>query len=487
MKRTDFAETSTSAPPWLPCCLALLFAFVGCSEEANVLRNFNRLENEALKYGTVSVGAARVTPYDDPNLEESRDHLKDALWHMRTKWLKEPNTAPQGYWASYAGSYFEVMLSFAKALEKSKQKDPSTYFAGLSKAYEDMMKKQPPRPREIELIGYYMAAQKFVESELEELNLGTPTNSDFRRLVVSLDLTAWVRGKTKAAAALVYIDLYPYNADDWCDKAAKILKHWRDELKDINTCEKAERRRYYEDIWRGVTKKELGAGFVSFDPLPMKMPPDSEINEEDPRDFVGFCHRWLARKRLLPRIIQVERMGQGEYLILGEGSYSGTEFQVGGAHPAGFSGNLRAGTARKTEGRTAKVLPLSLAFVAGERRAGWLFMPGKTTEGKMSPTERRLRMVVDVPAEMSILTIHVHKLFLDRDLDILPGATFEDQMANLQQTRRILIYTNKPCESCQARESPRWFPNECRLIKTRVRNLLHQGWSEEIVVDIPTK
>ena len=94
-------------------------------------------------------------------------------------------------------------------------------------------------------------------------------------------------------------------------------------------------------------------------------------------------------------------------------------------------------------------------------------------------------MVVDVPKEMSKLTIHVHKLFLDNDLDILPGATFKEQMANLRQTRRTLIDTNKFSESSQARESPRWFPRQYRLIKSRIRNLLYLGWSEEIVVDIP--
>jgi hypothetical protein len=394
---------------------------------------------------------------------------------MRTKWLKDPNTAPQGYWADFASKYLAIIINSTKQL--ADPNDGSTYFRDLATVFNEIMKKKPPQPSEIELIGYYMGAQKFVESELEELKLGKPADSDFRRLVVSLDLTAWVRGKTKAA--LVYIDLYPCSADRWCAEAKKIL-------------ENRERKVYpdeelYREKWKELMTKELGDGFRSFKASTTKAPEELEITETDKDDLVGFCHRWLARKELFPRIIQVERMGQGEYLILGEGTYSGTEFQVGGSDLASASGTLKAGTSRKTEGLTAKVRPLSLAFVAGERRAGWLFMPGKTTEGRMRPTERRLRMVVDVPKQMSKLTIHVHKLFLDSDLDILPGATFKEQMENLRQTRHTLIATNKFPESSQARESPRWFPRQHRLIKTRIRNLLYQGWSEEIFVDIPAE
>jgi len=488
MKTTNFADRNTSARLWVLYCLALLFAFVGCSEEAEVLRNFSRLENEALKYGTVSVGAARVTEYDTCELRKSRQRLRDALCRMRCKWLKDPKTAPQGYWADFASKYLAIIINLTKPKEESKLADPndlSTYFKDLATAFHKMMKDQPPQPSEIDLIGYYMAAQKFVESELEELKLGNPADPNFRRVVVSLDLTAWVRGKTKAA--LVYIDLYPYNADRWCDDAARILDCRWNELKCNKKNKKPKGRKYYEYRWNKLTKENLQYAFKSLDQSKMQMPPDSEIKEVAPNDWVGFCHRLLNKKGLFPCIIQVERMGQGEYLILGEGTYSGTEFQLGGAHPAGVSGTLKVGTAKKTEGLTAKVRPLSLAFVAGERRAGWLFMPGKTTEGRMPPTERRLRMVVDVPKEISKLTIHVHKLFLDSDLGILPGATFKDQMANLRQTRRTLIDTNKFSESSQAGESPHWFPRQYRLIKTRIRNLLYQGWSEEINVDIPEK
>jgi len=69
MKTTNFAGSNTPAGVWVLYCLAFsfCFAFAGCS----VLQTFSGLEKEALKYGTVSVGAVRVTDYNDP-------HLKDA-------------------------------------------------------------------------------------------------------------------------------------------------------------------------------------------------------------------------------------------------------------------------------------------------------------------------------------------------------------------------------------------------------------------------
>ncbi|MHC4807573.1 MAG: hypothetical protein ACYTBX_15125 [Planctomycetota bacterium] len=476
MKTTNFADRNISASLRVLYCLALAccFTFAGCRNQ--FLHTFSRLEEEALKYGTVSAGAARVTEYDCNDL--SRKRLRDALCRMRCKWLKNPDDKPKGYWTDYASTYLSLMLGFKMSQEKSKQadsgsapppalQDPSTYFEGLSNLFKTMMDSQPPRAREIELIGFYMAAQKFVESELEELNLGTTADPKFRRVVVSLDLTAWVRGK--ARALLVYIDLYPHEADSWCQEGAKVLKTFS---KKDNLIEMSE----YEAEWRETLKKLRGFSYQCIKDLcPPTIPKGGLV------DCVALCHRWLEKNKLRPRIIQVERMSQGEYLILGEGSYSGTEFQVGGAHPAGVSGSLKAGTARKTEGLMAKVRPLSLAFVAGERRAGWLFMPGKITEGRMPPTERRLRMVVDIPKDLVKLGIHVHKLFLDADLRILPGATFAKQVDNLDRTRQILTEGDKSYK--KYKEEPRHY----RLIKTRMRNLLHQGWSEETVVDIPPK
>lgn len=316
-----------------------------------------------------------------------------------------------------------------------------------------------------------MAAQKFVESELEELSLSESTDQDYRRLVVSLDLTAWVRGEAKAA--LVYLDLYPYQADSWCHQAAKILKKISKKAKCQKRCIKGSE---YKKEWVDILEKELGA-FAAGSIKNLEPPLIPKTGLIDP---VASCHRWLDENNLRPRIIQIERMGQSEYLILGEGSFSGSEFQVGGAHPSGISGSFKTETTGMSQELTAKIRPLSLAFVAGERRAGWLFMPGKTTQGKMAPIERRLRMVVDVPKDMLKLGIHVHKLFLDDKLGVLSNASFAKQIENLDHTRQALTDSDAYYEKYKATELRHY-----RLIKTRMRNLLHQGWSEETVVGIP--
>ena len=99
----------------------------------------------------------------------------------------------------------------------------------------------------------------------------------------------------------------------------------------------------------------------------------------------------------------------------------------------------------------------------------------------MPPTERRLRMVVDIPDKMSKLAIHVHKLFLGPNLRILPGASLERQMNNLNRARQTLTDGDDLYEEYKKQ------PKHYRLIKTRMRNLLYQGWAEEINVDIPKK
>jgi hypothetical protein len=445
MNTINFADRNTST--WLRVLyclvLAISFAFSGCANK--VLKDFSRLETKALKYGTVSVGAVRVTDYNNEHLRKSRTKLQEALESIR----KELGHG----------------LNLSIAAEDSNQ---PTH-------------KRVPWPSEIELVGLRMAALKFVESELENLKLNciSEIEHDFRRVVISLDCSAWVRGK--AGAALVYIDLYPYNADRWCHEAAGIMSKRWDELKGNQKNKKPKRRKYYECRWNEITKKRLKNAFKSLDQSKMQMPPDSEIKEEGPRDWVAFCHSWLKRNNLFPHIVHVERMGKTEYLILTEGDYSSSRFGISGTYPGLPTPELGFESREEAKLKTAKIRPLSLAFVAGNRRAGWLFMPTKTREGRMPPTERRLRMVVDIPDKMSKLAIHVHKLFLGPDLRILPGASLERQMNNLNRARQTLTDGDDLYEEYKKQ------PKHYRLIKTRMRNLLYQGWAEEINVDIPKK
>lgn len=456
MNRIDFEDRNTSI--WLGVLyrFALLFSLIlaGCANQ--VLYEFSRLEAEALKYGTVSVGAVRVTDYNNVLLRSSRIKLQDALENIRTE--------------------LGCGLTPPAVAAESKKSNP-----------DKEAKIQTTGTNEMERIGLRMAALKFVESELRDLRLNciTPPNEpDFRRVVLSLDCSAWVSGK--AAAALVYVDLYPCNADAWCHKAAGILRCYLDEKKNKEGNNDTKRKlcldqKPYPKTWKEVMEEELDEGFTSFDSSTLEFPEEKILSRADLYDPVAFCHRWLEEKNLFPHIVHVERMGAAEYLILAEGDYSASKLGISGTYPGLPSAEVGIESRRETQLQTATIRPLSLAFIAGDQRAGWLFMPTKTREGRMLPTERRLRMVVDIPDKMSRLSIHIHKVFLGKDLCMLPDATLVKQMKNLEHARDFL--TQGDDLYVAYKEQPKLY----RLIKTRMRNLLYQGWAEEIPVDIPNR
>jgi len=461
MNTANSVQRNSLAWLWVLYHLTMAFCFVlaGCSEKAQLLHTFSELEKEALEYGTVSVGAVRVTDYNNGYLKNTREQLGTSLNSFRTELRSDLNKSRR---------------------EQSAAAKPS----GTQQKADGEVPGQAPGPSEVELVGLRMAALKFIESELENLNLNciSKARPNFRRLEISLDCSAWVRGK--AGASLVYIDLYPYKADEWCHAAAEVLENLlknEDEIMHPG-------QEPYTKKWRRLMISELGGGFKSLGPSKTKPPDRKTLRKEVRWDLIGFCHRWLEEMSLLPRIVHVERMGKAEYLIWTESDYSASEFGINAAYPAGVSAKLGVETRKEAKRQLASVRPLSLAFIAGDRRAGWLFMPGKTTEGKMAPTERRLRMVVDIPDKMSRLAIHVHKTFLGPDLGILPGAEFNKQMENLARARKVLIKADELYERYRLADSEQYKstePEHCRLIKTRIRNLLYQGWAEEIIVDIP--
>ncbi len=488
MREKNSSQRKTVARLIVMYCSMICFVLAGCT----VLDKFSSIEAEALKYGTISIGAVRAMDYNDPCLAKSRKQLRKALKNMRNELRGTSEAAPQFCILAIDREKGTITLGLSESNQQPEKtggsNKPSTSTTvkltptELTKIFKGMGK--APRPSETEMVGLRMAALKLIESELEDLNLNQVYDvnkvydkyNEYRRMVVSLDCSAWVRGK--AGAALVYIDLYPYGADDFCYKAAEILK------------KKHRNKAYcgYEKDWeKAVEKLKLRDDFNDLNSCIMKPPKINEVDMEDP---VASCHTWLAINNLHPRIINVERMGKTEYLILAEGDYRGSEFGISGGYPiGGLSAGLKLTSEQKDELVTATVRPLSLAFIAGNRRAGWLFMPGKTRKGRsrMSPTERRLRMVVDIPKKLSMFTIHVHKVFLDPDLGVLPDARFSKQMKNLDTSRRLLKDADPLYEKYKARK--RRYPSltHYRLIKSRMRNLLHQGWSEEIVVNIPQK
>jgi hypothetical protein len=484
MKTAVFRFRNNSIRSPIVCGLAILFILAGC--RGYTLYSFSKLEEKALENGTVSVGAVRVMNYDDDDLEASRERLVKALVKMREKLPEDMNLAPQSYGTTLDVKTLKAVIDFFAGAKgepnqakgephQAKEQDISTHFEKLYGAVYDMIKAQRPRPSEIEIIGLRMATLKFIEAEIEDINLANVypvDDSNYRRVVVSLDLTAWVSGK--ASAALVYIDLYPYNADSWCHEAGDILRA----LKEGNENKQIKGNEYDEPNsikWADKLKDLKGFRIEDINYLD---PPN--ISKGKLYDPIARCHGWLKDKYLIPRIIQVERMSPCEYSIIAQGEYSETELEVGGKHPAGVSGFMQLMFGGKKEDVTAKVRPLNLAFVAGNLRAGWLFVPSQTDGGKMPRTERRLRMVVDIPKKLRKLGIHIHKTFLDSDLHIIPYVYFANQMRDLELTRAKLTDSDSFYEYYERTE-----PKQYRLIKTRIRNLLYQSWSEEIVADIP--
>jgi len=470
MKIVNFGFRNPSTLLLVVCCLAFLLVLAGCGDKSLLFANW--LEKNALKHGTISVGAVRVTDYNDPCLATSRQRLINTLCVMEAN-VSDANIMPQSYTLNENLFKFGLVLGWGAKAEPNKGVVPKLQeFNDLSSSFYKIVADAKLKPSEIEMVGLRMATRKFIESEIEDLNLSAvyPVDSDkYRRVVISLDLAAWVLGEAKAA--LVYIDLYPYRADIWCHEAGDVLKKSLEDPKNKNPKHQREPYEPNKEAWDNALEI-LDAGFY-----PGFLEDVNRPKLREGTDCIAKCHVWLEENRLCPRIIQVERMKEGEYLISAEGGYSGFGLQAGGGLSSEVSASIEAEAAKKDTSMRAKVQPCSLAFVAGNMRAGWLFMP---LQGRMRPTERRLRMVVDVPKNMTKLGIHVHKLFLDSGLHVIPSADFLAQGAGHWLNQWVLVTSDSLYERLMKTDAVLY-----GLVKTRIRNLLSQGWSEEIVVDIP--
>jgi hypothetical protein len=488
MKTTNFGFRNLSVLSLAVCCLVFLFVLGGCKEYT--LWTFSGLEEKALENGTISVGAARIMDYNNNELTSAREQLIADLNQFEND-LNDINTlTPQFYGLDIKSQMLAVCVGYCLSKYpgdfnqsgKSGILDPCE----LSSIFHSLMK-TGPRPSEIEMVGLKMATMKFIETEKEELRLSEvyPVPHGFNRYEISLDLTGWVTGKAKAA--LVYIDVYPHGVDSWCHPA-DILGEFV--LEANHPCYKLNETKWEQMLRSLGSQYKLGpndfndAPEIYEDELPegKKCAKCVNLANRAPAyDVANVFDSWLQKKDLLPRIVQVERMNPGEYSVLAQGNYSSYDLQGAAAFPSGVSGSVRFAGSSQKEGMGAKVQPLNLTFVAGERRAGWLFMPLKSENGKMPPTERKLRMVVDIPAKLKRLGIYVHKAFLDENFHIISGSDFTNQMDNREQARKLLKQSDSFYEQYKDEQVLD------RIITTRIRNLLNQGWSEEIVVDIPDK
>ncbi len=444
--------------------LEICLVAAGCG----VLDRFSHVERDASRYGTVAVGAVRAVDYNAPSLRESRRRLSQDLDGIRASLNTIYGVRPQ----VSAGKLPKDANADAQAQDK--RAEGATPAAGPN-----------PQVCEMDLIASRMSALKFIESERADTNLAetVPLQPGSRRMEVSLDCSAWVRGN--ARAVLVEIDLYPFKADSWCHQAGQILKKW--------AAQKPADGNDYAKQW----DKTLGRleGFYADDATEadvqrfrqhLKVPRRTAAMQEPNKPlgyYVARCHDWLEVNHLRPLIVHIERMSRAEYQILGESNRFSTEAELGLTY-AVASAKLGSATEKLLSEQMARMQSLNLAFVAGYHRAGWLFMPAEITSDHMPPTERRLKMVVDVPDDLLRLGIHIHKLFLDDRLRILGDSTLARQVAGYQEARSLLDDAERlyPDESNDGNGGDE---KSYRFVKTRMRNMLYQGWPEEIVVDIP--
>ena len=481
--------------------LGLIVVLTGCSN--SIWHKVDRSETEASRYGTVTAGAPRVSDYDNVTLEASRERLRETIRKLRLEvdTALKPEVA-SAQWSERA-RYLKLGVDLGSILKLPtpdkdvKQEQGSNGNAPAADkngstpksldSLKDLLKDINVEPNRIDAQIYKLSVLRFLESELDSLNLSLSTPVDsihYRRVQVSVSLTAWTT--LPAVSALVYLDLYPFNGDWWCHDAVK---------RSLN--EKAKRNENengFIDI-SNHARNELEKTFSRVVPLTT-----ADLHtwvDDPPSDPYTSCHRWLTTNHLVPKLVHVEPLGDSRYVMLSQGEE--TAHDIGLDVNAGTHGNLRSGQKGSDSGLTknADIRLTAISFSAGERRAGWFFR-GDTESKTMRPLERRLRMVVDIPRDLTDLELHVHKAFLDKNNINL--ASFSEQTKDLHGTRWLIddiehdvdgklgtTQCEQAIKSGAVSQRETCYPSETywQLTKSRVRNLLSLGWSERLIVHIP--
>lgn len=539
------------------CCATGLFLTSGCVE--GIWKDIDGLEKEALRYGNVVAGAPRISDYNNAELEQARVRLRQSLEKIRSEFDRPPGSEAAA--VSLAERMFRFRFggllpatpsqetqkgaaaeqgSNAGAAAKPSGNNATEGSSPLRQVLEDLGR-AALEPNRIDMTRLRLSTLRFIESELESLNLDKSTALDdrhYRRMQVSVSLTATTRHP--ARAALVYLDLYPYNGDWWCHQLIghAVETAWKtlhpqtmvDKGKDQRTGEETGKEQTYrkpsievqlstiqqekelENRLKGVEKKldpqvlnklkeQLGRA-IAQPPFPRVEELVEWLSYDDP---YGGCHGWLDDNHLLPKLVYVEPLPNPRYVL--ESGASLSAYDIGAEVPTP-KGSVEAAYQSKdiSARRETAIRFTALSFAAGQRRAGWFFMKSEG-EPEMRPIETRLRMVVDIPRHLKRLEIHVHKAFLGKtfwdrvslhdDYNLL--TSFDRQTRYLHDAREMLNELEAQADRLQklrtlpeperAREMHRAeaFPSPTywQLAKSRVRNLLSLGWSDRLLVDVP--
>lgn len=497
---------------------ALFSAQMGCTtttSRADPLKAFDALEREAAQYGLLAAGAARISEFDNKFLRKLRDRQKEVIDEL-TDQFKEP---PKPEVSEAFLTFVDKLVSFRVTLGQpaTQPSDPTKGLmndlsndlkAAFNGAAQAALAADATEANRIDMARLRLEQVKYLNSQLEDLELlkSSPPDHRYVRMMLSVSLTAFVRPE-KARAAVVYLDLYPYAADDWCHRAGHklqdILRKWYNRAGSPPT---NEQRKELQDIvgtfWDRETQYLNESGtFRNLEP-----PTETWKYEKPFNDPVAFMHYYLRQKHLLPKLVHVEPVDEGEIVREIEATVGSERLGfglVGGAPGVGGELSLARLRAQLEARRLERINRLSLAFAAGNNRAGWYFLPRvrRGTPSVMKPTERRIRMVVDVPKNLARMGIHVHKVFLDESLLPIESGAFTNQITALNQARYILseveeTFPDEPDKGIDPalefnqrikmvtgtrfKTSTNW-----RLMKSRLRNSLTQAWAEELEVLIP--
>jgi len=480
----------------------------GCkSRPSTGLDTLDALEHKASQYGLIVAGAVRVIDYTNSAFREIRSNQMEQIKVLRTNLTMAPSVEQANASAKFLESYANLSLTVGgstQALTNAEARKDLDVFRSSALSVLTNTLAGTVEAHRPDMMAQRMSETKYLESEHENLRLDEIIPVDhahFRRFVVSVAFTAWVRPQ-KATAALVYLDLYPYKADLWCHQVGLVLEKLATchQFENTNEAESFENE-FYNNHLPNYLKTLKSYAFYDDVVLPNRI-----VFNERPGDPPAIMHALLAANQLLPTLVHVEALDEGE--LIGNLDL-GARLRNLGASIAGGSGPWSAGFAGGSSREEAEILRsqrvnrLSLAFAAGNNRAGWLLLPSVVTESKvMKPIERRISMVVDVPKCLRRMAIHVHKIFLDKSLLPISDVSFEHQMTDLNIARYLISEMDDEKNSPSARAAAirdLEFKDKVKkinalntktdtgwlLIKSRVRNSLHQFWSEPLDVFFP--
>jgi cytosine/adenosine deaminase-related metal-dependent hydrolase len=480
--------------------LVVVFLLTFLIRPKTPLEVFDNLEAEAGKYGVIVAGAPRVAPYDGQLAGDLRDRFLSLVNQLL---LENSEEFFQSFNVDWRSADLSVALDamMAKSAADSTKVRKKQHALDLLESLVKEISAEDLAASRIDRARLRLAHMRYLISQIEDLTLegSHPLPKGFRRVYLTLELSAFVRPE-QAGGAIVYFDLYPKGGDRWAHRVGKIL---RDAIPDLDSSDPDHKQRrnqilarlnrpYGEegtewDIQREKLKK---AAFRDWADLDDELPLREEI-----LDPYATAHRYL--QKWMPQVVHVDPLDEGELVLDVRGGTTRKSLTASASTASGGTnvGGSVSGSSEKAKSMSsADVNTLSLAFAAGKSRAGWIFLPSTSSlrENAMKPTERRIRIVVDIPKELKRISVHVHKQFLDRKLRPIRETGFGRQLEAVNKARIVLSEVEDwfPYYAYQGSADNAGVQNfrsgtNWTLLKSRMRNTIVQTWSESISVTIP--